>query len=347
MYTGEYQLVGSEMSFFTRKLEAQLRFQRVPWRYLFKTEERKAELETKAGTHFIPLLVTPDTWLIHDTIAIGPMLSERFRERPVIPATPLQRTCCFILEDAFNHWLGRVCVHSRWCYPDNVEWVGPRFGANLVLDRSIDIPFSDAELEQLTPIGPMMYDGFGKNACEVNGAGADQAAAVRGDFCRMLDALAVHFAEHRFLLGDRPCLADFALAGASKAHFVTDPEPQSWLGQHRDMLTRYTNQFFEGTPLDIGLWPEDDRVPDTLEVLLDYLQSSYFQSAPANISAGLAGEKYYEYDYGFGTTRARTQKRLNLARLHVQNELLRAGAADDPGVQELFAGRGILEHYLN
>ena len=152
MYSGEYQLVGSEMSFFTRKLEAQLRFQQVPWRYLFKTEERKAELEARAGTHFIPLLVTPDKWLIHDTIAIGPMLSERYRERAAIPTTPLQRACCFILEDAFNHWLGRACVHSRWCYPDNVSWVGPRFGANLMLDRSINIPFSDAELEQLTTV---------------------------------------------------------------------------------------------------------------------------------------------------------------------------------------------------
>lgn len=347
MYPGEYQLVGSEMSFFTRKLEAQLRLQRIPWRYLYKTEERKAELEARAGTHFIPLLVTPDKWLIHDTIAIGPMLSERFRERAVIPATPLQRACCFILEDAFNHWLGRVCVHSRWCYPDNVEWVGPRFGANLMLDRSIDIPFSDEELEQLAPIGPMMHEGFGKDACEVNGVGPDQAAAVQGDFRKMLDALAVNFAQNRFLLGDRPCLADFALAGASKAHFVTDPEPQSWLGKHRDMLTRYTNQFFDDTPLDIGRWPEDDGVPDTLNVVLDYLHGSYFQSAPANIAAGLAGEKYYEYDYGFGVTRARTQKRLNLARVNVQNELLRAGAADDPRVQDLFAGRGILEYYLN
>ena len=347
MYPGEYQLVGSEMSFFTRKLEAQLRYQRVPWRYLFKTEERRAELEARAGTHFIPLLVTPEKWLIHDTIAIGPMLSERFRECAVIPSTPLQRACCFILEDAFNHWLGRVCVHSRWCYPDNVSWVGPRFGANLVLDRSIDIPFSDEELEQLAPIGPMMYEGFGKNACEVNGVGSDQATAVRGDFCKMLDALAAHLAQHRFLLGDRPCLTDFALAGASKAHFITDPEPQSWLREHREMLTRYTNQFFDDTPRDIGHWPEDDCVPDTLKVVLDYLQGSYFQSAPANIAAGLAGEKYYEYDYGFGATRARTQKRLNLARLHVQSELLRAGAADDTRVQDLFAGRGILEYYLN
>ena len=44
-------------------------------------------------------------------------------------------------------------------------------------------------------------------------------------------------------------------------------------------------------------------MPATLATLLDYLQGSYYQSAPANIAAGLAGEKYYEYDYGFGTTR--------------------------------------------
>jgi glutathione S-transferase len=347
MYTGEYQLVGSEMSFFTRKLEAQLRFQQIPWRYQFKTEERKAELETRAGTHFIPLLITPDKWLIHDTIAIGPMLSERFRERAVIPETPLQRACCFILEDAFNHWLGRVCVHSRWCYPDNVAWVGPRFGANIMLDRSIEEPLSDEEREQLAPIGPMMYQGFGKNVCDINGVGEEQASAVQEDFRNMLEALATHFADNAFLLGARPCLADFALAGASKAHFVCDPEPLSWLGTHRDMLLDYTGQFFDGTPIELAPWPEDDQVPDTLPVLLDYLQGSYFQSAPANIAAGLAGEKYYQYDCGFGTTRARTQKRLNLARLHVRDELLRAGAAENTRVQSLFAARGILEHYLN
>ena len=30
MYPGEYNLIGNELSFFTRKLEAQLRFQRIP-----------------------------------------------------------------------------------------------------------------------------------------------------------------------------------------------------------------------------------------------------------------------------------------------------------------------------
>jgi glutathione S-transferase len=347
MYKGEYQLVGSEMSFFTRKLEAQLRFQQIPWRYLFKTEERKAELEARAGTHFIPLLITPDKWLIHDTIAIGPMLSDRFGERAVIPETPLQRACCYILEDAFNHWLGRVCVHTRWCYPETVAWIGPRFGANMMLDRSIDEPFSDDELQQLAPVGSMMYEGFGRNVCEYNGVGPNQAEAVRGDFDNMLAALATHFTKNQFLLGNRPCLADFALAGASKAHFVCDPEPVSWLGDYRDMLFDYTDRFFGEWNETLSAWPDGDQIPQTLGVLIDYLQKTYFRFAAANIAAGLAGEKYYEYDYGFGPTRARTQKRLNVARLHVRDELLRLGADRDADIRAYFSGRGILEHYLN
>lgn len=346
MYQGDYQLIGSEMSFFTRKLEAQLRFQHIPWNWKFKTEERKAELEARSGTHFIPLLATPDKWLLHDTIAIGPMLNERFAEHPVIPESPLQRACCFILEDAFNHWLGRVCVHSRWCYPDNVAWVGPRFGANMMLDRSIAVPFSGEELKMLSGIGPMMNEGFGSNACKYNGVGPDQADAVQGDFQNMLDALATHFGEHDFLLGSHPCLADFALAGASKAHFICDPTPLSWLGKHHSMLSNYTDCFFGDWEATEESWLPNDQVPETLVVLLEYLQNTYFRFASANIAGGLAGDKYYQYDYGFGPTRARTQRRLNGARLHVQDELLRLGASTNRDIHKLFDGRGILEHYL-
>ncbi|MBT8149321.1 MAG: glutathione S-transferase family protein [Pseudomonadales bacterium] len=346
MYQGEYALVGSEMSFFTRKLEAQLRFQRIPWHWQFKTQQRSAELEARAGTHFIPLLMTPDNWLIHDTIALGPMLNDRHTEYKVLPDTPLQRASSFILEDAFNHWLGRSCIHSRWCYPENVDWVGPRFAANLMLDRSIDEPFSEQELEQFKGVGPMMYENFGKNVCEYNGVGPQQSEAVKSDFALMLDALGKHFAHNNFLLGPRPCPADFALAGASKAHYICDPEPISWLGEHRQMLFDYTERFFSDEPIAAGNWLADDQVPETLPIVLDYVQRSYLPFATANIAAGLAGEKYYEYDYGFGPTKARTQKRLNKARLHVQDELRRLDAENNAGIVELYGSRGMLQHYI-
>ena len=347
MYPGEYTLIGNELSFFTRKLEAQLRFQQIPWHYQFKTEARREELEAKAGTHFIPLLSTPDRWLLQDTISIGPFLNERFSAMPVIPDTPLQRALCFILEDAFNHWLGRVCVHSRWCYPDNVTWVGPRFSANIMLDRSIDVPFTDEELHQLGHLGPAMNQGFGQNACAVNGVGPEQAAAVQADFREMLDVLSAHFAHHRFLLGGRPCLADFALAGASKAHFITDPEPKSWLGQHEAMLTQYTEPFFSDDGLTTGSWSDDNALPDTLSDVLDYFAKTYFVSSAANVTAGLAGEKFYEYDIGHGVTRARTARRLNQARLHVKAELNRCHARDDAALQAMLGQTDILSYYLD
>ena len=118
------------------------------------------------------------------------------------------------------------------------------------------------------------------------------------------------------------------------------------MGKHRDMLFDYTGRFFGDRDTTTASWPPGDRVPATLGGILDYLQGTYFQFATANIAAGLAGEKYYEYDYGFGPTRARTQRRLNAARLHVQDELLRLGADSNGDIQKLFAGRGILEHYL-
>ncbi|MEM1147987.1 MAG: glutathione binding-like protein [Pseudomonadota bacterium] len=346
MYQGKYALIGGELSLFSRKLEAQLRFQRLDWHWRYKTQARTADIEARVGTHFIPVLETPDGWMLHDTIAIGPMLSARHSEYAVIPNTPLQRASAFILEDVFNHWLGRTCVHTRWCYPENVDWVGPRLAANIVLDRSIEAPLTEAEHTKFADFGQTLYEGFGKNVCAYNGVQADQAPAVKADFERMLAALGQHFEQHAFLLGTRPCLADFALAGASKAHFITDPEPLNWLGKQREMLVDYTERFFADPPPAADNWMAEDCVPDTLTVILDYVAETYLNFAAANIAAGASGEKYYEYDYGFGPTRARTQKRLNKARLHVQDELNRMQASHHPEIRELYGRRGFLDYYL-
>jgi len=39
MYRGTYTLIGQELSMFTRKLEAQLRYQNIPYQWQYKTME--------------------------------------------------------------------------------------------------------------------------------------------------------------------------------------------------------------------------------------------------------------------------------------------------------------------
>ena len=120
MYKGVYTLIGQELSMFTRKLEAQLRYQHIPYQWEIKSQEKSAAVNARVGTHFIPILKTPDGWMLNDTISIGPFLHDRFNNCPVIPSTSAQRGACFVLEDFFNHWYPTTCpaltmVLSRKC----------------------------------------------------------------------------------------------------------------------------------------------------------------------------------------------------------------------------------------
>ena len=87
-------LVPEELSMFTRKLEAQLCYQSIPYEWEIKSQDKSAAINARVGTHFIPILKTPDGWMLNDTISIGPFLNDRFKQCPVIPDNPAQRGAC-------------------------------------------------------------------------------------------------------------------------------------------------------------------------------------------------------------------------------------------------------------
>lgn len=342
MYRGTYTLIGTELSMFTRKLEAQLRYQKLPHEWQFKTLERTPDLEGRAGTRFIPLLGTPDGWLINDTIAIGPMLSDRFPAQSVLPSTPVQRAASFVIEDFFNHWFPRHALHSRWIDHDNAVHAGRCFGANMLLDRSLDAPRTEEEEGTVAGMGDMMRDSFGLGACDIQGAGADQAEAVESDFHAIMDILKSHFEHHPFLFGDRASLADFALVGPTKAHFLQDPVPSQWLatrGNH-EALEAHVERVYSGVK-DGAAYLADDALPETLLPLLEHARGTYHAFARASIAAAMKGEKMFTLDVGQGPFTARSMKRLEKARLHVRDEIVEL-----PLKGSVLEGLGVLALYM-
>ena len=327
MYQGYYTLIGQEMSMFTRKLEAQLRYQHIPYQWEIKSQQNTDGINTRAGTHFIPVLKTPDGWIINDTISIGPLLHDRFRDCPVIPESPMQRGSCFILEDFFNHWYPRHALHSRWCYPDNVTVTGRRFGANVLLGKHIEMELTREEERRIAGFGEIMLNEFGAKACEVQGAGPDQSAAIKADFADLLELLVAHLSDHNFLLGERACIADFALVGPFAAHFLLDPEPRNWLGDHLTLLEGYVARVWAGAQVDMK-WTENDELPDTLWPIFEYVVGRYHAFAEASIAAAGQGQKFFQLDLGHGPFVARSMKRLEKARLHVQDEIIRSKCID-------------------
>jgi glutathione S-transferase len=341
MYRGSYTLIGQELSMFTRKLEAQLRYQGIPYQWQYKSQADSAAIDARAGTRFIPVLTTPDGWVVSDTIALGPFLHDRFHEVPVIPPSPAQRGACFILEDFFNHWFPRHALHSRWCYPDNVVVTGQRFGMNVLLGKSIDDTPDESEQAQIANFGQLMLDSFGAAACEVQGAGPDKKEHIQNDFGKIMALLSEHFEHHNFLLGERACLADFALVGPVVAHFLLDPEPRSWLGEHLLALEDYVERVWSGALADTD-WLPDDAIPETVGPLFEHALKTYQRFATSSLEAAGAGEKFFELDLGDGPFTARSMKRLEKARLHVQDELQRCGAQHSS-----LTASGIMDFYLN
>ena len=54
MYSGTYTLIGQELSMFTRKLEAQLRYQHIPYQWEIKIQENTESINCACGHSFYP-----------------------------------------------------------------------------------------------------------------------------------------------------------------------------------------------------------------------------------------------------------------------------------------------------
>jgi glutathione S-transferase len=340
MYEGLYSLIGVEFSFFSRKLEAQLSYQEIPFNWKFKSAEITQEVETKAGTRFIPVLETPDGWTIHDTIAIGPMLNDRFYETPVIPDDSTLRALCFIVEDYFNHWFSRHVLHSRWCYEDSVTHAGRGFGMNIILGKSKTESLSAEEEEKISGMAAMMRDGFGIAACKAQGAPEDQSEILQTDLKSIIAMLLNHLENSPFIFGGRASLADFALAGALKAHFLEDPAPRSWLESELEALEQYVDKVYSG-PAKENSWADFETLEPTLKPLLEHLVSHYHIFAGESIKGAVKGEKYFTCEVPSGPITARTMRRLDKSRLHVQQELKRVKAFDN----DYLKASGALDYY--
>jgi glutathione S-transferase len=87
-----YLVYGNELSYFTRKLEAALIFYRAPFELRAKDPALAAVVEARSGTHQIPVLHTPENWMIADTTPLLHLLDGRFPFRRLFPPGP--SACC-------------------------------------------------------------------------------------------------------------------------------------------------------------------------------------------------------------------------------------------------------------
>lgn len=252
------RLIGAEVSYYTGKVRAYLRYKGIPFEELAATRKVYEEIIIpRTGVRFIPVLITDDDAAIQDSQTIMDHLEARFEERAIDPEGPVQQLVSLLLEVYADEWLVLPAMHYRWNIPENRSFAIAEFGR-------LSAPEASAA-EQLA-IGERIAKPFA-GALPALGVDARTAARVEASYLALLAELEENFGSQRYLLGARPVRADFALYGPLYAHLYRDPASGRIMKDAAPSVARWVERLRDaaGEP---GPLLAEDAIPAALEPVL-------------------------------------------------------------------------------
>jgi glutathione S-transferase len=105
------RVYGLDLSYFTGKLEAYLRYKAIPFERVELSSRLFRHVASMTGIAQMPSVERADGRWMTDTTAIIAALESEYPDPPVIPSDPVQAWFSFFLEDYADEWLWRLpCI---------------------------------------------------------------------------------------------------------------------------------------------------------------------------------------------------------------------------------------------
>jgi glutathione S-transferase len=266
--TDNYLLYGGEISYYTGKVRAYLRYKGIPFTEIVADRDAYREvIVPRVGWPVIPVVITPDDITLQDSSDIIDALERRFPEPPIYPEGPCQRLAALLLEVYGDEWLKIPAMHYRWNH--NTEWIIGEFGR---LSRP-DLP----EAEQ-REIGERTCRPF-RGALPALGVSEATIPAIEAGYAALLAELDRHFSAQPYLFGSRPSIGDFGLFGPLYAHQYRDPASGALMERLAPRLVAWVKRMNAPETEDRvaqGDFLADDAVPDTLLPILRRMVTEQF-----------------------------------------------------------------------
>ena len=248
-----YVLYGAEISYFTGKVRAYLRwkdlaFDEVP----ANAAVYRDVIVPRVGFAVIPVLTTPEGETLQDSTEIIEALERRHGGASVTPASGVQRLASALLELYGDEWLVIPAMHYRWHH--NREWALRAFG---------ELSAPHATPEEQFALGSRRAGPFAQAAVLLGGA-PDMHAAIERSYEDLLVELDRHFAAVPYLLGTRPSIGDFGLYGPLYAHQYRDPASGALMRRLAPNVVQWVERMQSPPTPRAGEFLADDDVPETL-----------------------------------------------------------------------------------
>ena len=262
-----YTQIGVELSLYSGKTRSYLLHKGIPfvergtnpWE-LFVTVPRRT------GGSAVPVVITPKgEWLLDSSVILDE-LETRFPQAPILPNTPVLRFASYLFELWGDEFWIPMAMHTRWSHPENEALFIRDAGDGLL----VGMP------RWLKNLMGRNHARLMRNVTAHLGINPEQRPLLDRFMQIQLDALDAHFAQHPFLFGGRPSLADFGLIAPLYAHLGRDPWSKRVLIDPRPHLQAWIKRMYDPASAK-GDFFTDDCVPETL---LPALRSIFDEMIP-------------------------------------------------------------------
>ncbi len=262
-----YTIYGWQVSPYTQKVVAYLRYKGIPHREvapgIFKLGR---EIPRHVGRAVMPTVETPDGDWWQDSSEIIDHFEKRYPDKPVYPRSPKQKIVANLLELHGDEWLCMSALHYRWTVPENYRFAIDEFGRN-------SLPWGPGFLQRM--IGERLSKQMRGYLPKLGVTGA-AAKGLETYTVNLLQLLEQHFQQHDFVLGNRPCIGDFSLYGPLWAHLCRDPGT-TVMFDNCPAIRAWFKRLQEPDEKVTGDFLDDDQIPDTLEPILSGIFAEQFE----------------------------------------------------------------------
>lgn len=281
-----YRLFGAETSAYSTKMRSYLRYKGVAFDWTPRTQETEEELKRLARFPTLPILVTSSGFAVHDTTPMMEALEADSPEPSATPADPALAFLACVLEEYADAWLAKTVFHYRWTRKKDQRLAAARaiddyYVTSAPADRKAA---EDLALENMTgQLKTMQLDG-------------ELGDVLEKSFKRFIKLLDEHLRKHLFIFGERPSIADFAIAG-QLIQMLKDPTPAKIIEKDGEFVAKWCE--FMTAPTASGPFAALDDLKETLAPLFaDDLALFFLPWAAENLESSLAGAETFTVTLG-------------------------------------------------
>lgn len=337
--TGSYKAYVSDVSYYSGKLEAYLRYARIPHeRIEINTRILREVILPATGFMKVPAMQCADGRWLKDTTPMIAWLDARHGRPSVYPEDPAQRFLALLVEDYADEWLWRPAMYYRWRFVDSHSLLRRRLGRELSIDTRYNA----------TGLG--WYMRWRQYLTFVRGDGVRRhnEAAVQALYARSLVQLGDLLESRPYLLGTRPSIVDFAWFASMFRHFALDPHSAKQMIDTAPAVYAWVGRVWNARADRDGESALETFDGAAWNPLFEEIGRDYLRYLDANAEAHAQGARRFDLQLDDARYPAMPVVRYRVA---CREQLLKAHAALDADakqrVQQRLAGSGIAEWLLH